>query len=217
MKELYLTESNIINQSQNIINGAEKYSGGRYFNFNPENSILLVTDMQEFFLNSDSHAFVPSASAIVAGICRLIERCLNKEIPVIATQHINTKQNASNMMWWWKRILSEETKMAGIIDKISAFNLPVIKKQQYDAFFQTELDHIMQTHNKSQIIVCGVMTNLCCETTCRSAFVRGYQSFFPVDTTAAYNLDMHQSTFNNMAFGFAEAMLSSGLIEKIEE
>lgn len=217
MKELYFTKKNIIDQSHKIIKSTDKYANGRLFEFDRNQSILLVTDMQEFFLNPDSHAFVPSAPAIVPGIVKLITSCLNNNIPVITTKHMNSKLDAANMMVWWKRILSPENPLVNIINSISEFNLPVITKSQYDAFFQTELDSLIGKYQKTQIIICGVMTNLCCETTCRSAYVRGYQTFFPVNTTAAYNMTMHQSTFNNMAFGFAQAIMSTKLIKKIEK
>jgi bifunctional isochorismate lyase/aryl carrier protein len=47
------------------------------------------------------------------------------------------------------------------------------------------------------------MTHLCCETTARAAFVRGFDVFFLVDGTATYNQDYHQATLLNLAHGVA--------------
>jgi len=52
-------------------------------------------------------------------------------------------------------------------------------------------------------VVCGVMTHLCCETTAREAFVRGFEVFFPVDGTASYNQKFHEASLQNLAHGFA--------------
>jgi len=51
--------------------------------------------------------------------------------------------------------------------------------------------------------VAGVMTNLCCETTAREAFVRGFRVFFSVDATATSSVDLHEATLKNLAYGFA--------------
>jgi isochorismate hydrolase len=47
------------------------------------------------------------------------------------------------------------------------------------------------------------MTNLCCETTARDAFVRDFRVFFLADGTATANHDLHLSSLKNLAFGFA--------------
>jgi len=54
-----------------------------------------------------------------------------------------------------------------------------------------------------EVIVAGVMTNLCCETTAREAFVRGFRVFFSADATATSSVDLHDATLNNLAYGFA--------------
>ena len=40
-------------------------------------------------------------------------------------------------------------------------------KRTYDAFHATELQALLEANGVDSVIVCGVMTNLCCETTAR--------------------------------------------------
>lgn len=54
-----------------------------------------------------------------------------------------------------------------------------------------------------EVIVIGVMTNLCCETTAREAFVRGYRVFFSTDATATVSGELHDAALMNLAYGFA--------------
>jgi isochorismate hydrolase len=56
------------------------------------------------------------------------------------------------------------------------------------------------------------MTHLCCETTARSAFVQGYNVFFPIDGTATYNEEFHFATLTNLAHGFANIVLIENLL-----
>ncbi len=93
----------------------------------------------------------------------------------------------------------------------------IITKNQYDAFYQTDLEEYLRSKNVEQVIISGLLPNLCCETTARSAFVRGFEVFFPVDATAAYNRDFHLSTFRNLGFGFCPLMRTSELISSVYE
>lgn len=54
-----------------------------------------------------------------------------------------------------------------------------------------------------EVIVTGVATNVCCETTARDAFVKGFRVFFSTDATATSSVDLHEATLKNMAYGFA--------------
>ncbi|RHN78366.1 putative nicotinamidase [Medicago truncatula] len=47
------------------------------------------------------------------------------------------------------------------------------------------------------------MTNLCCETTAHETFIRGFRVFFSADASATSDLDLHEATLKNMAYGFA--------------
>jgi isochorismate hydrolase len=98
MKEQYFTESNINETAQSIIEEIGKSIKIRDRHISETASALLVLDMQDYFLNEESHAFVPSAPAIIPGINKLINAFLKfpeNKLPVIFTKHINSVQNAN--------------------------------------------------------------------------------------------------------------------------
>ena len=78
-----------------------------------------------------------------------------------------------------------------------------IEKKQYDAFLQTLLEETLRQRKIEQIVITGVMTHLCCETTARSAFMRGFEVFFTVDGTATYNEELHRASLLTLSHGFA--------------
>ncbi len=59
------------------------------------------------------------------------------------------------------------------------------------------------------------MTHLCCETTARSAFVRGFEVFFTIDGTATYNKEFHFATLHNLAHGFALPILVDEILDAV--
>ena len=79
----------------------------------------------------------------------------------------------------------------------------VVGKNTYSAFRNTRLEEQLREMGVEEVIVTGVMTNLCCETTAREAFVRGFRVFFSTDATATSDLELHEATLKNLAYGFA--------------
>ena len=59
------------------------------------------------------------------------------------------------------------------------------------------------------------MTNLCCETTARDAFMRDYRIFFMIDGTATRRDDLHLATLKNLGFCFATLLTRDELIQTI--
>ncbi|MEO0161350.1 MAG: isochorismatase family protein [candidate division WOR-3 bacterium] len=128
------------------------------------------------------------------------------------TQHINTRRNAGMLKKWWNDIITRDNKNYQLSPALYVSGAPVIIKTQYDAFYKTNLAKLLETQKIKQLVITGVMTNLCCETTARNAFVRGFEIFFVVDGTATQNELMHWATLVNLSYGFAIPVLTEEII-----
>lgn len=184
--------------------------------FDPSHSALLILDMQSYFLDPGSHAYIPSAEAIVPGLTNLINSYYKKNLPVIFTQHLNTPQDAGSMGRWWKDLIRVDDPSSAIIPAFDFSNRLVLRKSQYDAFYETDLESLLNKRDINQVIISGVMTHLCCETTARSAFMRGLEVFFLIDGTATYNKEHQLATLVNLGHGFANLVLVSEILEELE-
>ncbi|MDB1125448.1 cysteine hydrolase family protein [Vibrio algarum] len=69
---------------------------------------------------------------------------------------------------------------------------PIIDKPGKGAFYQTDLHLILQTSNIKTIIICGVTTEVCVNTTTREANDRGYECIIPEDCTGSYFPEFHK-------------------------
>ncbi len=170
-----------------------------------EGSLLLVIDMQHYFLNPQSHAFVPSAPAIVPHVLTLIKAFRTRSLPILFTRHGNLPDETGAMARWWGRILERGTELWALEGRIGANALPseIIDKSHYDAFWGTDLQERLRALSVSELQICGVMTHLCCETTARSAFVRDFDLVMVADATATYNYELHLGSLRSLAHGFA--------------
>ena len=215
MKERYFTTQSLEQQARELYQQAADLPQKRVISYQPQHSALLVLDMQAYFLDASSHAYIPSAEAILEGIVQLIKAYSNHERPIIFSQHINTTSNAGMMSTWWKDLISTQNPLHQIIPQINPSLGTLIQKSQYDAFYQTQLDELLHACGVTQVVICGVMTHLCCETTARSAFMHGFEVFFPVEGTATYNLAYHRASLLNLAHGFANLVFMKDLLAAI--
>ena len=58
-----------------------------------------------------------------------------------------------------------------------------VTKNRYSAFAGTNLSEILHAHAITKLVICGFMTNFCCESTARDALDRDYYVDFVVDAT----------------------------------
>ena len=184
--------------------------------FNPQGAALLVLDLQRYFLEPESHAYIPSAAAILPGIAELTRSFYAHELPVVFSRHTNTPQDAGWMATWWKDLIAPDERRSTITPQLDTSRARVIEKKRYDAFLDTPLEAHLHSLQVEQVVITGVMTHLCCETTARSAFMRGFQPFFLVDGTATYNRHFHIATLTNLAHGFASLALVQDILAALE-
>jgi len=215
MKEAYFTPASIKEQAARMLNPLTRFREHRKWLIQSDKSALLVLDMQNYFLEPSSHAYIPSAPAILLNINLLIDSYAKLGLPIIFTRHLNTPEDSRMMGNWWREVITADKASSQISTVLDTTRGIVIEKSQYDAFYETNLSEILAELAVQQVVVCGVMTHLCCETTARSAFMHGFEVFFSVDGTATYNLEFHQASLLNLAHGFAIPVLGEEVLAAI--
>jgi ureidoacrylate peracid hydrolase len=79
----------------------------------------------------------------------------------------------------------------------------VVIKHRYSAFIRTDLDTVLRARGVESVLVTGVATNVCVETTARDAYMLDYYVTLVEDCCAGFEPALHQSTCENIrrAFG----------------
>ncbi|MBS3067247.1 isochorismatase family protein [Candidatus Micrarchaeota archaeon] len=177
---------------------------------------LLVIDMQNFFLNEKSHAFVPAGKAIIQNIKKLIKMFRSLGLPIIFTRYALAEGEDTGMMEkWWADAVLEGTFYSKLALKRSRDD-KVIRKSSYSAFYGTNLERILRENNIEKIVLTGVMTHLCCDTTAREAFLRGFNVYFVMDATATYNEELHLASILALSHGFVYPVTTNQTIALFE-
>jgi ureidoacrylate peracid hydrolase len=89
---------------------------------------------------------------------------------------------------------------------------PVVIKHRYSAFLNTRLDSVLRTMKVENIIVLGVATNVCVESTARHGYMLDYHTVFVSDCSASYDKAAHDMTLKTHAKHFGRVATSDEII-----
>jgi nicotinamidase-related amidase len=171
-----------------------------------EKAALLVIDMQVFFLDPASPSYTCGGPAIIPTVKKVIHAFRQVNRPVIYTRHVHhpDKLDAGILGWWWKGMCIEGSPESEIHHELAPqAHEKVIFKHRYSAFYNTDLETVLRVLKVEDLVVTGIMTNMCCESTARDAYFRDYQVFFLADGTGSITEEMQLASLLNLAFGFA--------------
>ena len=82
----------------------------------------------------------------------------------------------------------------------------VIDKPRYSSFYATGLDSILRACSIECLLIGGVTTSMCVETTVRDAAQRDYKTFVVRDACGDYWEDRHKASLEVVGFGFARVI-----------
>jgi nicotinamidase-related amidase len=104
---------------------------------------------------------------------------LCKDLRVTKERHGHRRKNDRSMLSkWWGELIMYGSEEWELIDGLDAAPEDIIDKNRYNAFHETDLDQRLQSAGIEDIIISGVMTNCCVETTARTAFDHDYGGLY---------------------------------------
>ncbi len=191
----------------------------------PRWSALLVVDVQNDFVSPSGSAAqrgddVSAAQASVPTLIRLIDQARRVGLTVvyIKTTHSEWTDTPS---WIYRKsqqsalnTCREGTWGAEFYDGISP--LPgerVVIKHRYSAFINTDLNTVLKAKGVESVLVTGIATNVCVETTARDAYMFDYYVTMVEDCSASYDARLHENTLENIRRHFGMVASSEEIME----
>ncbi|MCL3819627.1 cysteine hydrolase family protein [Aeromicrobium wangtongii] len=179
-------------------------------------SALLVIDMQNGFLDAKGSMAAIGMPAdqlqpSIAGTQRLIESARAAGVPVIFTRYQYMPGYADGGILPNELVpamreadaLVTGTWDAEVADVVAPREGEVIiDKARPSSFYGTQLEPVLTSLGVRNLVLCGVTTNICVETTARDAGQRDYRVHVISDACAEYEQARHEHALNTIGFTF---------------
>lgn len=177
---------------------------------------LIVIDMQNGFCHPDGSFAkmgldVALPQAAIAGCRELVDAARTAGVGVIWTRYVYRPDYAdggllvTDLLPGIKdiRSLEDGTWDGELLAELTpADGEAVIDKNRYSAFYGTRLEPLLTSQGIRNLVLCGVTTNMCVETTARDASQRDYRTVVVADASAEYDPARHEAALFTIGFGF---------------
>jgi len=138
------------------------------------NEALIIIDVQEGFFTDPNYP-IYNENKLINNINSLIDYFRNMNRPIIFVRHIDED-------------LVKGTKLWEVYSKVHSNPDDIyIDKTTPDSFFKTDLLNILKANNIDSIIVVGLQTEYCIDTTCKSAFGKNIPTILVSDGDSTYD------------------------------
>ncbi len=168
---------------------------------NPKRAALLIIDMVNYFATPSGEAYLPASEVAQRHLSELLPAWREAGGTVVFTRHGHDGVDDTGMLGqFFSDYIRWESSGSEIVDGLQplAGDL-VVRKRTYDAFHQTELESNLRSLGITQVLLGGVLTHMCCATTARSAFVRGFATHLLVDGMATSTERLHLAALHTLA------------------
>ena len=181
----------------------------------PAHTAVVVVDMQNDFC-ADGGYIHTTQNADMSG---------NKPLSERIGKLVEAARDAGAMVVWIKAIYDHELLPAPMLSKFlekgkgavccasdswgsDFYEIApnddefVVEKRCYSAFHNTQLDDILRRRGIRTLVMTGVATNVCVDSTLREGFFHGYYIVMPPDCVGSANVPLHEATIKSVEFIF---------------
>ena len=149
---------------------------------------LILVDFEKEWIDKNSEEHVGDISKTIGKTNKLIDYCRKQGYKIIFTRHV---ERDSLDVW------SENSEGTKIIEELHKQESDVlITKHKISPFFKTELENELE--DIKEIVVCGILTNLCVRSLIQDAYDREFDITVIKDCCVAFDDKTQEFTFKDL-------------------
>jgi ureidoacrylate peracid hydrolase len=215
-----------------FINKAKQTRDGRlnaYDTLEARKTALVVVDMQNYFVADGMPACAPEARTIVPNINRLARALrtaggtviwIQTEACIADPRDWANRQEAMSAAGWARRQTLLAKSGEGFPLYPTCEVVPEDKiaiKYRYSAFipYPSELEGLLRAHGIDTLLITGVATSTCCESTARDASMWGYRTIMVSDGNADQTDALHSHTLGKFLVTFGDVQATDEVLAKL--
>lgn len=183
----------------------------------PDRAVLLVHDMQRYFLRAYRETEQPLAT-VVPNIMRLCADARGRGVPVVFSAQPGDQDPADRMLLsdLWGTGLRAVPEDEDIITELTPGPDDLrLTKWRYSAFQRTDLRQRLRDWGRDQLLITGVYAHIGCLLTACEAFMQDVQPFFVADAVADFSLADHQLAMRYAATRCGVVLSTARLAEQM--
>jgi nicotinamidase-related amidase len=174
----------------------------------------IPVEQQDYYFDSLKEYVIPN-------IQKLQQTFRQKKMEVIHTRIqalTNDGRDRSNGHKRLRLHAAPGSKEADFLDEVAPLeNEIIINKTASGVFSSTNINYVLQNLKVNELIVAGVYTNECVETTVRDACDLGYLVTLVEDACTTVTPELHKGTISSLSGRYASVMSTAEVIELFEK
>lgn len=185
--------------------------------FNPDETAVVIVDMQNDFAHPDGTLYAPASEDAIADVNGVLQMARTAGVPVVFTRDVHPEdqfddaQNYDEFEKWGEHCV-EGTIGAEIVDDITVEDDDfVVEKHTYNAFDSEELDEWLTENGIQNLIICGTLANVCVMHTAAGAAKRDYKPVVVTDALGYINEQHRQYAVDHTDFLLGELVKSADI------
>jgi nicotinamidase-related amidase len=192
----------------------------------PERTALLLVDMQVDFAEPDgamgkSGKDLSMIAAALRNAALLADAARAAQVPCLFARLITRQSDETDLLREWKErrgteddapLCQEGTRGAEFVGPQPRGKEAVFSKNRYDEFSGTGLDAHLRGLKRDTLVIAGLTTECCVDSTARDAFERDYHVFIAADAVAAYEKDLHDGALKALEVNCAILKSSADIL-----
>jgi len=198
--------------------------------FDGSRTALVVVDMQNYFMTEPYQAACPVGQEVVPNVNRLAAAVRKAGGKVIWVQNLAPAESLESWSVFQERYTDapRTTRMKQMQKDHHAFQLwPGLEvkpederviKRRYSAFVQgsSNIENVLKDNGIETILVTGVATNVCCESTARDAMMLNFRTLMVSDGCATLTDQEHADTLGSFYLYFGDVQKTDEIVARLE-
>ncbi len=179
-------------------------------NLSPEQTAVIVIDMQNGFCHPDGSLYAPPSEDVIGPVTDLVDRAQAAGSSVVFTRDVHPEGQFDDAHYYdeferWGKHVVEGSWEAELVAELDADRADlVVEKHTYDAFQRTELEGWLEAHGIRDLVFCGTLANVCVLHTAGSAGLRDFRPILVEDAVGYIEADHREYALDHADWLFGE-------------
>lgn len=188
----------------------------------PSRTALLVIDMQNYYVQ-----LLPAMKSLVPKVNQLAKSVRSRQGHIVWVRmkaseegralwpSLNEYVLAPDVAQKHGELLTPGTSGFELLEGLEVSRTDIVTdKSRYSPFVEgtSDLSEYLATEDVTNLIICGVATNVCCETTARDAMMRDYRVAVVADAMATNSEAAHRASLLSVAEHFGDVVMVDAVV-----